>query len=87
MLNISLIIEERAASIGNFLVGRLLLFCQKRSVVSFVFIDHMGPVQMSDKENMDVLAHPHIGLSTHTFLFEGAIMHRDSIGSEMEIQP
>ncbi len=87
MSNISLIIDERAASIGNFMVGRLLPFRQKRSVGPFVFIDHMGPVAMNERENMDVLPHPHIGLSTLTFLFEGAIMHRDSIGSEMEILP
>lgn len=87
MSNISLIIEERAASIGNFMVGRLLPFRQKRSVGPFVFIDHMGPVQMNERENMDVLPHPHIGLSTLTFLFEGSIMHRDSIGSVVEIKP
>lgn len=87
MSNISLIIEERAANIGNFLVGRLLPFRQKRSLGPFVFIDHMGPVKMSERENLDVLPHPHIGLSTLTFLFEGAIMHRDSIGTEMEIRP
>ncbi|MFN3801182.1 pirin family protein [Belliella pelovolcani] len=87
MSNIKLIIEERAASIGNFMVGRLLPFRQKRSVGPFVFIDHMGPVKMSERENFDVLPHPHIGLSTLTFLFEGSIMHRDSIGSEVEIKP
>ncbi|MCH7402929.1 pirin family protein [Belliella kenyensis] len=87
MSNISLIIEERAANIGNFMVGRLLPFRQKRAVGPFVFIDHMGPVKMSERENMEVLPHPHIGLSTLTFLFDGAIMHRDSIGSEVEIQP
>jgi redox-sensitive bicupin YhaK (pirin superfamily) len=87
MSNISLVIEERAASIGNFLVGRLLPFRQKRSVGPFVFIDHMGPAEIGAGENLDVLPHPHIGLSTLTFLFEGAIMHRDSIGSAVEIQP
>jgi hypothetical protein len=87
MSNIALIIEERAASIGNFMVGRLLPFRQKRSVGPFVFIDHMGPAKLSERENMDVLPHPHIGLSTLTFLFEGSIMHRDSIGSEIEIKP
>jgi redox-sensitive bicupin YhaK (pirin superfamily) len=87
MSNIDLIIEERAASIGNFMVGRLLPFRQKRSVGPFVFIDHMGPAKMNERENMDVLPHPHIGLSTLTYLFEGSIMHRDSIGSEMEIKP
>ncbi|MBX2966128.1 MAG: pirin family protein [Cyclobacteriaceae bacterium] len=87
MSNISLIIEERAADIGNFMVGRLLPFRQKRAVGPFVFIDHMGPAQLKDYENLDVPPHPHIGLSTLTYLFEGAIMHRDSIGSELEIQP
>lgn len=87
MSNISLIIAERAANIGNFLVGRLLPFRQKRAVGPFVFIDHMGPTQMNARENLDVLPHPHIGLSTLTYLFEGAIMHRDSIGTKMEIQP
>lgn len=87
MSNVNLIIEERAADIGNFLVGRLLPFRQKRSVGPFVFIDHMGPAKMSERQNMDVVPHPHIGLSTLTFLFEGAIMHRDSMGTELEIQP
>jgi redox-sensitive bicupin YhaK (pirin superfamily) len=86
MSNISLILEERAANIGNFLVGRLLPFKQKRAVGAFVFIDHMGPVQLNDSQNLDVPPHPHIGLSTLTYLFEGAIMHRDSLGTEMEIQ-
>lgn len=87
MSNIQLIIEERAADIGNFLVGRLLPFRQKRAVGPFVFIDHMGPAKLSDHQNLDVGPHPHIGLSTLTYLFEGAIMHRDSIGSVMEIKP
>lgn len=87
MSNIQLIIEERAADIGNFLVGRLLPFRQKRAVGPFVFIDHMGPVKLNDHQNLDIGPHPHIGLSTLTYLFEGAIMHRDSIGSVMEIQP
>lgn len=81
MSNIELIIEERAANIGNFMVGRLLPFRQKRMVGPFVFIDHMGPTKMSERENMDVLPHPHIGLSTLTYLFEGAMMHRDSLGT------
>ncbi|AEA45814.1 pirin family protein [Fluviicola taffensis] len=87
MSNIQLIIEERAADIGNFLVGRLLPFRQKRAVGPFVFIDHMGPAKLSDHQNLDVGPHPHIGLSTLTYLFEGAIMHRDSVGSVVEIQP
>lgn len=87
MSNINLIIEERPASIGNFLVGRLLPFKDKRTVGPFAFIDHMGPAALSDHENLDVGPHPHIGLSTLTYLFEGNIMHRDSLGTEMEIIP
>src|SRR5690554_3442021 len=87
MSNTELIIEERAANIGNFMVGRLLLFRQKRAVGPFTFIDHMGPAKMSKDENLDVGPHPHIGLSTLTYLFEGSIMHRDSLGSNIEIKP
>lgn len=87
MSAIKLIIEERAADIGNFMVGRLLPFRQKRMVGPFIFLDHMGPAELGSTENFDVLPHPHIGLSTLTYLFEGAIMHRDSIGSVQEILP
>jgi redox-sensitive bicupin YhaK (pirin superfamily) len=87
MSKIKIIIEERAANIGNFLVGRLLPFRQKRAVGPFVFIDHMGPVSMKAQDNLDIAMHPHIGLSTLTFLFEGAIVHRDSIGTVQEITP
>ncbi|WEK18780.1 MAG: pirin family protein [Candidatus Pedobacter colombiensis] len=87
MSNINLIIEERPASIGSFMVGRLLPFRDKRMVGPFAFIDHMGPTCMNDTENLDVPPHPHIGLSTLTYLFEGSIMHRDSLGNEIEIKP
>ncbi|MCK9451140.1 MAG: pirin family protein [Bacteroidales bacterium] len=87
MSNIQLIIEERAANIGKFMVGRLLPFRQKRMVGPFIYIDHMGPVKLSEEENFDVLPHPHIGLSTLTFLFEGSIMHRDTLGNAVEIKP
>lgn len=87
MSNIKLIIVERAADIGNFMVGRLLPFRQKRMVGPFIFLDHMGPAQLSSSENLDVPPHPHMGLSTLTYLFEGALMHRDSLGSVQEIKP
>lgn len=86
MSNINLIIEDRAADIGNFMVGRLLPFRKKRSVGPFVFFDHIGPSALKDDENLDVPPHPHIGLSTLTYLFEGAILHRDNLGSVMEIK-
>lgn len=87
MSNVNLIIEERAADIGKFLVGRLLPFRQKRMVGPFIYIDHMGPVRLNERDNFDVLPHPHIGLSTLTFLFEGSILHRDSLGNAVEIKP
>ncbi|KQB99743.1 pirin family protein [Pedobacter sp. Hv1] len=87
MSNIKLIIEERPSDIGNFMVGRLLPFREKRMVGPFSFIDHMGPVLMSDHLNLDIPPHPHIGLSTLTYLFEGAIMHRDGLGTEVVIKP
>lgn len=87
MSNIKLIIEERPSDIGNFMVGRLLPFREKRMVGPFSFIDHMGPALLSDHENLDVPPHPHIGLSTLTYLFEGSMMHRDSLGTAIEIKP
>lgn len=87
MSNINLIIEERAADIGKFLVGRLLPFRQKRMIGPFIYIDHMGPVKLNEREHFDILPHPHIGLSTLTFLFEGSIMHRDTLGNQVEIKP
>lgn len=87
MSNVQLIIEERAADIGNFMVGRLLPFRQKRAVGPFVFIDHMGPAKLKEYQNLDVPPHPHIGLATLTYLFEGSIFHRDSLGTAMEIKP
>lgn len=85
MSNVGLIIEERPTHIGKFLVGRLLPFVDKRSIGPFVFIDHMGPAQLSSEEFIDIGAHPHIGLSTLTFLFEGKIRHKDSLGTDIEI--
>ncbi len=87
MSNISIIIEERPADIGNFLVGRLLPFKGKRMVGPFSFIDHIGPANMNDHENLDVGPHPHIGLSTLTYLFEGSVLHRDTLGNAVEIKP
>lgn len=85
--NVGLILEEKAADIGNFMVGRLLPFRQKRAVGPFVFIDHMGPACLKEHQNIDVPPHPHIGLSTLTYLFDGSIFHRDSLGYAIEIKP
>lgn len=87
MSHIGMIIEERAATLGSFLVGRLLPFREKRMVGPFIFIDHMGPAALKPGESLEVPPHPHIGLSTLTYLFEGSIMHRDSLGTAVEITP
>jgi len=85
MSNTGLIIEERSRDIGDFLVGRLIPFRKKRMVGPFIFIDHMGPAEVGPDRYMDVDQHPHIGLSTLTYLFDGEIMHRDSLGTEQLI--
>jgi redox-sensitive bicupin YhaK (pirin superfamily) len=86
---IDLVIEQRRKSLGGFEVGRVLPFAKRRMVGPFVFFDHMGPVDLAPgiPRTVDVRPHPHIGLSTVTYLFSGEIMHRDSIGSEESIRP
>jgi len=87
MANNKLIVDERQSDLGNFIVGRLLPFRKKRQVGPFTFIDHMGPSTIGPGNYMDVDQHPHIGLSTLTYLFEGEIEHKDSIGSTQVITP
>ena len=87
MSNQGLIIEERSRDIGDFLVGRILPFRKKRMVGPFIFIDHMGPSTIKEGSYLDVGEHPHIGLSTLTYLLEGEIMHKDSIGTSQKITP
>jgi redox-sensitive bicupin YhaK (pirin superfamily) len=72
---------------GGFVVRRLLPAARRRSVGPFVFFDHFGPVTERPEDNHDVRPHPHIGLATVTYLFEGAMMHRDSLGTEQRIEP
>ena len=87
MSNTGLIIAERSRDIGDFLVGRLLPFRKKRMVGPFIFIDHMGPNELGPDDYLDVDQHPHIGLSTLTYLIEGEIIHEDSIGTYQRIRP
>lgn len=87
MSNTDLIIEERSRDIGDFLVGRLIPFRKKRMVGPFIFIDHMGPSEVGPGKYLDIGQHPHIGLSTLTYLFEGEIHHQNSIGSDQIIKP
>ena len=72
---------------GGFVVRRSLPAARKRSVGPFIFFDHFGPVVEQPGDNHDVRPHPHIGLATVTYLFEGAMMHRDSLGSTQRIEP
>ncbi|WP_372826041.1 pirin family protein [Polaromonas sp.] len=72
---------------GGFKVRRLLPAAQRQSVGPFLFFDHFGPVTISPGGSHDVRPHPHIGLATVTYLFDGAIMHRDSLGCVQRIAP
>ncbi len=85
MANNKLLVDERQRDIGNFLVGRLLPFRKKRQVGPFTFIDHMGPATIGPGNYLEVDQHPHIGLSTLTYLLEGAVSHKDSTGAEQSI--
>jgi redox-sensitive bicupin YhaK (pirin superfamily) len=86
---IDLVINSRPRNLGGFDVNRLLPFAQRRMVGPFIFFDHFGPVKFPPgiPREVDVRAHPHIGLSTVTYLFEGEVMHRDSLASEQPIRP
>lgn len=72
---------------GGFMVRRLLPATQRQAVGPFLFFDHFGPLKVMPGENHDVRPHPHIGLATVTYLFDGAIMHRDSLGTVQRIEP
>jgi hypothetical protein len=87
MANNKLLINEKQADLGSFIVGRLLPFREKRQVGPFTFIDHMGPSTIGPEKYFDVDQHPHIGLSTLTYLFEGQVEHKDSTGGHQIISP
>lgn len=84
---LDLVIVPRARDIGGFEVRRALPHARRRMVGPFIFFDQMGPVQFIGGQGLDVRPHPHIGLSTVTYLFDGAITHRDSAGHIQEIRP
>ena len=82
------LIEPRARDLGDgFRVRRILPYHAHKTVGPFIFFDHFGPVDYPAGEGFDVRPHPHIGLSTVTYLFEGAIRHRDSLGTDIVIRP
>ncbi len=89
-MKIELVIEQRRRGLGGGMeVGRVLPYAKRRMVGPFVFFDHMGPIELAAgvDRGVDVRPHPHIGLSTVTYLFSGEMMHRDSVGTELAVRP
>lgn len=85
---IALVIQGRTRDLGGGVsVRRLLPALAQRAVGPFVFFDHMGPMHLAPGQGIDVRPHPHIGLATVTYLTEGEILHRDSLGTEQVIRP
>ena len=85
---LDLVIESRARDLGGGLtVGRVLPFVRRRMVGPFIFLDHMGPAAFQPGQGIDVRPHPHIGLATVTYLFDGEIHHHDNLGFSQKIWP
>ena len=84
---IAQVIVPRSSDIGGFLVHRALPSARRRMVGPFIFLDEMGPAEFSAHQGIDVRPHPHIGLATVTYLFDGEIVHRDSLGTAVPIRP
>ena len=84
---IELLIETRVRDLGDFTVRRALPDKRRQRVGPFIFFDHMGPADFQPGTGVNVRAHPHIGLATITYLFEGEILHRDSLGYVQPIRP
>jgi redox-sensitive bicupin YhaK (pirin superfamily) len=87
MTAISRVLAPRARDLGGFSVRRLLPAAELQTVGPFIFFDHMGPADFGPDGGVNVRPHPHIGLATVTYLFEGAFMHRDSLGTAQLIEP
>jgi redox-sensitive bicupin YhaK (pirin superfamily) len=85
--SIKAVLKPHLRDVGSLTVRRVLPALAARLIGPFIFFDHMGPATLEPGVGLDVRPHPHIGLATVTYLFEGAIMHRDSIGSEQKIVP
>jgi len=80
-------IEGKPRDLGGFSVARLLPHHSRRMVGPFIFFDHLGPADFAPGTGIDVRPHPHIGLATVTYLFEGTLCHRDTLGTELDIGP
>lgn len=87
MTAIDMIIEPRTRDLGGFTVGRVLPYAKRRMVGPFIFLDEMGPADFKPGMGIDVRPHPHIGLATVTYLFDGEIRHRDNLGFDQVIRP
>ena len=85
--SVDLVIEPRTRDLGGFSVGRVLPYAKRRMVGPFIFFDEMGPAAFPPGAGIDVRPHPHIGLATVTYLFEGEIRHRDNLGCDQVIRP
>ena len=81
------VIVPRARDLGGFEVRRVLPSAQRQMVGPFIFFDQMGPVEFLTGKGIDVRPHPHIGLATVTYLLQGSIVHRDSLGTLQTITP
>ncbi len=86
-MTIKHIIEGRKKDLGGFSVRRILPHAKQRMVGPWIFFDHMGPAEFNAGEGINVRPHPHINLATVTYLFEGEILHRDSLGNHQLIRP
>ena len=84
---IETVVVPRTSDLGGFSVRRAIPSAQRRTVGPFVFLDHMGPVEFDAGTGIDVRPHPHIGLSTVTYLYEGSMVHRDGAGNTQTILP
>lgn len=82
-----LVVEPTSKDLGGFSVRRALPSAQRRLIGPFVFLDHMGPAEFQAGAGLSVRPHPHIGLATVTYLLEGGITHRDTLGSAQDIRP
>ena len=85
--SIELVIEPRVRDLGGFEVRRVLPHARRRLIGPFIFFDHMGPMSFASGRGVDVRPHPHICLATVTYLFDGDLLHRDSLGSVQLIRP
>ena len=85
--SVELIVEPKAKDLGEFTVRRVLPSAERRMVGPFIFFDHMGPAEFPPGSGVQVRPHPHIGIATITYLFEGEIVHRDDLGYTQAIQP